>query len=140
VAKTVGQKDGNTVDNIRSVIWEDMLDELVITEVLYYYLVEEHGLKPLLAEYYAMEVFRGGGTMTSCRIETITSEMSRKHEVSSKQAWKFMLRYLKSSRIQIIDEHPNVWQVNGFSTFEPPYIAGYESILHDMMNVGRVKA
>ena len=138
MAKTVGQKDSGTVNNIRAEIWEDMLDELVITEVLFYHLVEEHGLQPRLAEFYALGIFRGGGKMTSCKIEGITADMGRKYAISSKQAWKFMLRYLKSSRIQIIDEHPNVWQVNGFSTFERPYIAGYESILHDMMNVGRV--
>ena len=140
MAKHISQRDGKTVDKIRSAIWEDMLDNLIITEVLFYHLVEEQAVSPLFAEMYALDLCGGGGKITSSQIEGLTSDLGQRYSISSKQAWKFMRRYLKSSRIEIIDENPNVWQVNGFSTFERPYISGYESILHDMMNVGRVSA
>lgn len=137
MAKTVGQKDGSTVDKIRDAIWEDMLGNLIETEVLFYHLVEEQGIAPLFAEIYAMDICRGGGNITSSQIESLTSQLGRRYAISSKQAWKFMIKYLKSSRIQILDGKAVIWQVNGFSTFEPPYIAGYESIFHDMMNGGK---
>jgi len=138
MAKTVGQKDGYTVHKIRDAIWESMVENLLETEVLFYYLVEELGVHPSFAEEYAMDIFKGGGTITSCQIEGLTAQLGRRYELSPKQAWVFMKRNLNSSRIQVIDTSPNVWEVNGFSTFEPPYIAGYESILHDMMNGGKV--
>ena len=98
---------------------------LINSEVLYYVLKDVIGLDQESATAMALKVHNGGKKVSPKSVSIIFNERTH-HGLYPRQATRFMKHYMRSTRINQIDENPSIWQMNGFSTEEPPYIAGFE--------------
>lgn len=126
VAKCMGKWSDRTIENIRLEVGEALIKQLVETETLFYVLTDILGMDNDSAGYWALKCFRGGRIFDSEDISYIISNKWKAYQLNPKQATRFIKRHMSSSRINQIDESPIVWEFNGFSTNQPPYIAGYE--------------
>jgi len=116
------------IDKIRSIIYNELVphEGLLNTEVLFYVLVDKISVSPEVATDLALKVHGGGSQVTSAGISSALVGTS--HELEQRQITMFMKRHMKSTRIQILKKTPYIWQMNGFSTFEPPFIAGFSRV------------
>ena len=79
------------------------------------------------AKFYALQCHVGGKVFDAEEIRTIIKRRWKAYELNPKQSARFINRHMmKSSRIRVVDTMPYVWELNGFATNQPPYIAGYE--------------
>ena len=129
MAKCLGKWSDKTLDNIRSEVGEQLLGQLVETETLFYVLTDILGMSNDCARHFAMRFFSGGRVFDSKEVSSIISREWKAYELNPKQATRFIKRFMKSSRINQIDESPIVWELNGFSTNQPPFIAGFERVM-----------
>ena len=126
MAKCMGTWSDRTINNIRSEVGEQLLGQLIETEVLFYVLTDTLGLDNDSASFWAMKIFKGGKIFDGQLVSDIINNRWTAYELNPKQASRFVKRHMKSSRINQIDESPIVWELNGFGTNQPPYLAGYE--------------
>lgn len=126
MAKCMGKWSDRTIENIKSEVEEELLHQLVETETLFYFLTDKLGMDNGSAQFWALKCFKGGKIFDSEDISFIISSKWKAYELNPKQATRFIKRHMKSSRIMQIDESPIIWELNGFATNQPPYIAGYE--------------
>jgi hypothetical protein len=122
----IGKRDIKRLYRIRDLIGEAMLGQLVEAETLFYALVDEVGLKSEEAETMALKMFTGGYTVDAKELASIAQESGIQFGLSSRQMPFFIKRFVKSTRIQTLNTNPAQWRMNGFKSFEPPYICGYE--------------
>lgn len=113
-------------NNIRSKIFDYMMGDglLLNTEVFFYFLVDDLGIDREIATELAMSIHGGGRKVTSKGLEGELANTS--YELEQRQITIFIKRYMKSSRIEVIKEEPYIWQMNGFSRLEAPYVSGFE--------------
>jgi hypothetical protein len=122
----IGKRDIKRLYRIRDLIGEAMLGQLIEAETLFYTLVDEVGLKSEEAEALSLKMFSGGYAYDSKELASIAQEDGIQFGLSSRQMPFFIKRFVKSTRIQALDTNPAQWRMNGFKSFEPPYICGYE--------------
>lgn len=121
----LGSMGKDRINKTIDIVGEYMMHNLVITETLFYTLLDIVGLEKEYAEHIALKICGGGRKVTAASVSSVTQDMgSRTYGLSSKQAAIFMKRHMKSSRIQLLSSNPKVWLMNGFSTLEKPFIAG----------------
>lgn len=145
MSKSTNKLSPQTVENWRGIIGEEMVGDLIDAEVLFYYLYDKMGLKEGIKFYditdddsgrgkfigfcnaigISLEIHNGGRKMYASEISRAVNRV-RRNGLDRKQVHFFLKKYMKSSRIEVISKAPLVWQMNGFSTFERPYLAGYE--------------
>ena len=117
----------NTICNIRDHLFKKLQGQLIETETLFYVLTDEVGLSNDCAKFFALECYSGGRVFDAKEVRTIIKNRWKAYELNPKQSARFVNRQMmKSSRIALIDDAPFVWELNGFATNQPPYIAGYE--------------
>jgi len=126
------------VEKIRNIIFDEMMEGLMDKdlnshifldrEILFYTLLE-HGLKQDEANLLATKIYGEGKQIVSNGLKDIFSE--EKNGLGRNQITKFIGRYMNSKRVELIKEIPYTWRMNGFSTFESPYIAGYSNLLYE---------
>lgn len=127
VSTHLGKLSEGRINTLRGAIGEDMIGQLVEAETLFYAIVDVIGVGPQTAQEIVLYCFSGGDKVSAKRISDVTNEIKGKtYGFSTRRVHQFMKRYMKSTRIELISKQPQVWQMNGFSTFEPPYICGYE--------------
>jgi len=131
MAKCMGKWSEKTINNVRSEIGERLLDELIETETLFYVLTDILGMDNHSASFWAMQCFRGGMIFDGQLISDMVCERWKAYELNPKQATRFIKRFMKSSRIIQVDESPIVWELNGFGSNQPPFIAGFERGIYD---------
>ena len=114
------------INNIRDVIFDEMMayGALLNTEVLYYFLIDRIGVGKSNATAFALKAHYGGKKVSSRTLKEIL--IDNNYELEQRQVTQFVKRFLKSSRIEVLDVTPTTWQMNGFSTQERPYIAGFK--------------
>jgi hypothetical protein len=122
----IGKRDVKRLFRIRDIVSEAMIGQLIESETLFYTLVDEVGLKPDEAEALSLKMFSGGYSIDAKELASIAQENGIQFGLSSRQMPFFVKRFVKSTRIQTLDTNPIQWRMNGFKTFEPPYICGYE--------------
>lgn len=120
------------INDIRDIIFEEMMGRhvemmgghLVNTEILYCYLVDKMNVGKMNAAALALKSHGGGRVVSSRGLKEVL--IDNNYELEQRQVTQFIKRFLKSTRIEVLDGSPTTWQMNGFSTQEPPYLAGYE--------------
>lgn len=126
VSTHLGKLSGERTDTLREIIGEEMIGQLVEAETLFYTLVDVIGVGSQTAQLLVRCCFNGGAKVNAKKITDITMDIKGKtYHLSTRRVHRFMKTHMKSTRIELISIQPQVWQMNGFSTFEPPYIAGY---------------
>lgn len=125
MATHLGKRDATRMMKLRDVIGEHMTETLLESEILFYYLLDSCNMNLEQAKELAVYIHKGGKKMNANAISDITESVGVYYELSTRQINAFMKEYMKSTRIQIVDDMPKTWQMNGFSRYEEPYIAGY---------------
>jgi len=114
-----------TVSMIREVIGEELLGHLIPTECLYYVLTDKLGMSNGCAKFFAVKCHGGGRVFDAEEFSRLTTQKWKKHQMPAKTASRFIKRYMVGGRIKEINKRPYVWELNGFESNEPPFIAGY---------------
>ena len=116
-----------TVSNIREHLFDKLSDQLLDTEVLFYTLTDQLGFSNECAKFYALKCYNGGKVFDAEEVRTLIKRRWKAYELNPKQSARFVNgKMMKSSRIQVIDTKPYIWELNGFATNQPPYIVGYD--------------
>ena len=116
-----------TIENIRDHLFKKLSGQLLDTEVLFYVLTDQVGLSNECAKFFALQCYSGGRVFDAKEVRTIIKNRYKAYELNPKQSARFVNReMMKSSRIQLLDEAPYIWELNGFATNQPPYIAGFD--------------
>jgi len=125
----LGKMPVSRINKIRDAIFSELMNEdnLLFTEILYYVL-RDNGVPQITANRMALKIHNGGKIVNSAYLkEQLLHKYKSEHHV--KQITAFVRRHMKSTRIEEIDAIVSTWQMNGFSTHELPYIAGYKNEL-----------
>lgn len=125
MAKGMGKWSDRTIDFVRSEIFEKLQGQLLETETLFYVLTDTLGMSNDCAKFWSLKCFSGGKVFDAEEISKIISDRWKAYELNPRQSTRFVKRHMRSSRIVEIDERPYVWELNGFGSNQPPYIAGY---------------
>lgn len=125
VTTHLGKFPVKKVNDIRDIIFDQMMADgaLLYTEILFYLLVDRMNVPNGIASNLALDVHYGGRQVSSRGLKEVLVE--NRFELEQRQVTQFVKRFMKSSRVEVLDKSPTTWQMNGFSTFEPPYFAGY---------------
>lgn len=138
-----------TFEILRSRIGEEMLGNLIEAEVLYYVFKDVIGVEDVMlyelgidegnisgkkigkknATELALVLSGGGGKrVDASSLSKMLYVYNKCYALTPKGVGRFMSSHMmKSSRVEmIVVNHRRTWEMNGFSTEEPPYIAGYE--------------
>ena len=122
------------VDRIRNAIYDELMEGMMNNnidshifldrEILFYTLLN-HNVTEKEALYCTTKIYGEGRQIVSRGLKETFACTS--NELGQKQFTKFISKFMKSGRIEILDTSPYTWRMNGFSTHEEPYIAGFES-------------
>ena len=124
-----------TVKNIRNHLYNKLSyemekeesNEFLNTEVLFYTLTDGLGMSNECAKFFALKCHSGGKVFDAEEVRTIIKRRWKAYELNPKQSARFVnIHMMKSSRFQRIGSMPYIWELNGFATNQPPYIAGYQ--------------
>lgn len=131
MGKRSGKLKPKTINNIRLEVGENILGNIISTEVLFYVLTDTLGMSNSDARFWTLQLnkkdgFGGGEIFTGDTVSNIICERWTAYELNPKQASRFVNRYMKSTRIIQIDKQPYKWKYNGFGIDQSPYIAGFE--------------
>ena len=122
----LGKRDAKRLERIRDIVSEELMGQLIFSETLFYVLIDEIKLEIDDANALAMKIFSGENSRDAKELAIATQEDGIQYGVSARQMPFFMKRFVRSTRIKMLDTNPLQWQMNGFKTFERPYICGYE--------------
>lgn len=121
------------VDRIRDAIYNEMMEGLMDKKInshifldreILFYLLLKHGIDENGALYCTTRIYGDGRKIVSRGLKEMFACTS--NELGQKQFTKFISKFMKSGRIELLDTAPYTWRMNGFSTFEEPYIGGYK--------------
>lgn len=121
------------VDRIRNAIYDVLMEGMMNNNInshifldreVLFYLLLEHGISEEEALYCTTKIYGEGKQVVSRGLKETFACTS--NELGQKQFTKFISKFMKSGRIELLNTSPYTWRMNGFSTFETPYIVGFE--------------
>lgn len=134
------------VDRIRNAIYDELMEGMMNTninshifldrEILFYTLLN-HGITEKEALYCTTKIYGEGKQVVSRGLKETFACTS--NELGQKQFTKFINKFMKSGRIELLDTSPYTWRMNGFSTHEEPYIVGFGKTKATKIQEGKIE-